>query len=201
MHGLGPTRTRVLLLLQSTSSPLTVGAVAGELDLHKNSARFHLDALVEAGYAERSTEPSGRTGRPPLLYAATSESPTVSNEHLLQLTNVLLSEFVATDDNGAERAREAGRRWGLKSREVTPQSVDALGEQWGHRGFGVQTRDDALVFTRCPFRDAIDDEQMPLVCALHQGLLDGFVEESPLNVGELQVGPRECHAALHATAS
>lgn len=194
MHGLGPTRTRVLSLLQSACDPLTVGAVAEELELHKNSARFHLDALVDAGYAERSTEPSGRTGRPPLLYTATSESPTISNAHLLELTTVLLDEFVAREPDGAEQALAAGRRWGRDTRDEP--TVEGLKDQLARRGFGVQQEGDELVFTRCPFREAISPEQLPMVCAVHQGLLDGFVEDSAIQIGTIAVGPRTCRATL-----
>lgn len=194
MHGLGPTRTRVLSLLQSTSDPLTVGAVADELELHKNSARFHLDALVDAGYAQRSTEPSGRTGRPPLLYTATSEAPTITNAHLLELTTVLLDEFVAGEEDGAERALAAGRRWGRQTQGEP--TVEALKDQLARRGFGVLQDGDELTFTRCPFRDSIAPEQMHLVCAVHQGLLDGFVEGSDIEVGDIEVGPRTCRVRL-----
>ncbi|GAA4891688.1 helix-turn-helix domain-containing protein [Tessaracoccus lubricantis] len=200
MHGLGPTRSRVLSLLQSTSGPLTVGAVANQLDLHKNSARFHLDALVEAGFAERATQSSGRTGRPPLLYSATSESPTIGNQHLLELANVLLGEFVAPESDGTERARHAGRTWGAKSREPEQLDLEGLKTHLGQRGFGVAQTSDGLAFTRCPFRDVIDAEQLPLVCSVHQGLLDGITEGSRFTVGRLEVGPRVCRATLTVDA-
>lgn len=200
MHGLGPTRTRVLSLLQSASNPLTVGAVSDELELHKNSARFHLDALAEAGFAERSTEPSGRTGRPPLLYSATNESPAISNQHLLELTNVLLSEFATAQDDAAERARRAGASWGQQSHGGEPLDIEGLKNHLGRRGFGVQAKDSTLTFTRCPFRGMIDPGQLPLVCSIHQGLLDGMTENSHLTVGTLQVGPTACHATLGVAA-
>lgn len=201
MHGLGPTRTRVLSLLQSTSGPLTVGEVAAELELHKNSARFHLDALVDAGFAERSTQPSGRTGRPPLLYTATDESPTIGNAHLLELTNVLLGEFVAPSDDATQRARVAGFNWGSATREADAEpTVDLVLERLGRRGFGVMENDGDLTFTRCPFREVISEEQLPLVCAIHQGLLEGFVTGSTIEVGPIDVGPRMCHATLTVTS-
>ncbi|OMG57299.1 metalloregulator ArsR/SmtB family transcription factor [Tessaracoccus sp. ZS01] len=201
MHGLGPTRTRVLSLLQSASGPLTVGAVAQQLDLHKNSARFHLDALVDSGFAERSTEPSGRTGRPPLLYSATSESPTIGNTHLLELANALLGEFVAPESDGPERARHAGRIWGARSRDPEALGIEGLKAHLSQRGFGVLTTEDTLTFTRCPFREVIDVDQLPLVCSVHQGLLDGITEGSRFTVGHLEVGPRVCRAALSVDAT
>lgn len=200
MHGLGPTRTRVLSLLQSRNDRLTVGAVANELELHKNSARFHLDGLVEAGYAERSTEPSGRTGRPPLLYTATNEAPTISNAHLLELTTVLLDEFAHSDDTGVERARRAGRRWGARTRNSAVPTVEALKAELAQRGFAMQDDPGQLTFTRCPFREEVDAHHLPLVCAIHQGLLDGFLEGSAIEVGPLRPGPRHCQASVTVAA-
>lgn len=198
MHGLGPTRTRVLSLLQSASDPLTVGTVAAALELHKNSARFHLDALVAAGYATRTAEPNGRTGRPPLLYAPTDESPTVSNQHLLELATALLDEFASGPDAGEERARRAGERWGRQARGTEEPTLAALKGHLARRGFGVHDDEDQLTFTRCPFRDIVSEDQLPMVCAVHQGLLEGFVEGSALRVGQLDVGPRVCTAAIPA---
>lgn len=201
MHGLGPTRTRVLSLLQSSSEPLTVGAVADELGLHKNSARFHLDALVTADFAERTTEPSGRTGRPPLLYTATDGSPTIGNTHLLELTNVLLTEFVATSQAGHERAHLAGRAWGKVTATAPPTDVAELKVNLAQRGFGVAEHDDLLTFTRCPFRDVVSPGQLPLVCQIHQGLLEGITDGTTISVGAIDVGERFCHAQLTVAAS
>ena len=41
---------------------------------------------------------------------------------------------------------------------------------------------------------------MPLVCAIHQGFLDGYLEASgaELEAGELQVGPEVCTATVTA---
>src|SRR4051794_5451401 len=41
---LGERRTQVLAALRGANAPLTVGAVAGQVGLHANTARFHLDA-------------------------------------------------------------------------------------------------------------------------------------------------------------
>lgn len=200
MHGLGPTRTRVLALLQAGDGPQGVGSVADALSLHRNSARFHLDALVEAGFAERSTLPSGRSGRPPLLYAATTSSPVIGNAHLLELSKALLTEFTDPTETMAVRAISAGRRWGG---DVQASIVDVatLKAQLVQRGFGVQTTDEEILFTRCPFREQFDQQQLPLVCAMHEGMITGFVEGSDIEVGPIRIGPRQCSAALGSRSS
>jgi predicted ArsR family transcriptional regulator len=73
---LGESRTRVLAALRATGAPLAVGAVADRVGLHPNTARFHLDALVEAGLADRAAEERRRPGRPRALYSArTGDGP------------------------------------------------------------------------------------------------------------------------------
>jgi DNA-binding MarR family transcriptional regulator len=52
-----PSRARGLALLRAAGSPLGVHEVAGHTGLHPNTARFHLDGLVEAGLATREPRP------------------------------------------------------------------------------------------------------------------------------------------------
>jgi predicted ArsR family transcriptional regulator len=64
---LGRSRADVLDMLRAADNPLGVRDVAQQTGLHPNTARFHLEALVEAGLAERETEdretPGSVTGR------------------------------------------------------------------------------------------------------------------------------------------
>ncbi|WIY81979.1 helix-turn-helix domain-containing protein [Propionimicrobium sp. PCR01-08-3] len=196
-HGLGPTRAKVLGLLEGTTQPVTVSEVANELDLHKNAARFHLDALVEAGFAHRAPIPTGSQGRPPQGYMATSEAPSVTSTHLLELTQLLLRHFVATSPDAIAVAEDAGREWGdsVAGRDTPPDQVlDELTSSLADRGFGVVRENSTLRFIRCPFRSAIPPEQLPLVCAIHRGFIEGFVRASQrdMPVGQLKVGKRIC---------
>ena len=140
-HGLGPTRARVLTLLQGSVEPVSVVQVATELDMHKNSARFHLDGLVEAGYADRVVATPHAPGRPPLVYAATSTSPTMSNIHLLELIGVLLDEVQSRGAEAEADCLQAGRRWGARMAEPDTSAErvpEELAEHLTQRGFGVQ---------------------------------------------------------------
>jgi predicted ArsR family transcriptional regulator len=202
-HGLGPTRARVLSLLQGATAPLSVNDLATELGLHRNSARFHLDALVSAGYAERAVVASGAQGRPPLLYAATQASPTLGSTHLLELADVLLAHVSATSPDPVAATRTAGCAWGAQVADDGLPACDLVPELTRHlaeRGFGTELDGDTLTFRRCPFRGAVGGSRMPLVCAIHQGFLDGYLEASgaELEAGELQVGPEVCTATVTA---
>ena len=52
----GESRSRVLAALLDAGRPLDVTEVARLVGLHVNTARFHLDGLVEAGAADREVE-------------------------------------------------------------------------------------------------------------------------------------------------
>ena len=201
-HGLGPTRTRVLGLLQSATAPVSVADVADQLGLHRNSARFHLEGLRDSGYAVSAAAPVGQAGRPPLLYAATSDSPNVSNSHLMELAEVLIQNFVATLPDGSRLAEQAGRNWGTSMvDDEDPQPGSAVDGLVGHladRGFGTVAVGHELTFTRCPFRAEVGLRELPIVCAIHQGFVDGYLEAtaSGLKAGRIDVGPRLCHLAL-----
>ena len=202
-HGLGPTRTRVLAVLQSSAGPVSVADVADQLGLHRNSARFHLEGLRDAGYAVSAAAPLGQAGRPPLLFAATSDSPNVSNSHLMELAEVLIQHFVATLPDGSLLAERAGRSWGASMIDDEPDAldpVDGLVEHLAERGFGTVAVGHELTFTRCPFRAEVGPQELPIVCAIHQGFVEGYLEAagSPLEAGRIDVGPRLCHLALHA---
>ena len=202
-HGLGPTRARVLSLLQGATAPQSVSDIAEELGLHRNSARFHLDALVTAGYAERAVVTSGAQGRPPLLYAATQASPTLSSTHLLELTDVLLSHVRDISPDAEASTRDAGRLWGARvavDGMAPDEVVDELTRHLAERGFGTERDGDTLTFRRCPFRDTVGGKRLPLVCAIHQGVLDGYLDATGagLEAGELEVNPSTCTVTIHA---
>ena len=201
-HGLGPTRARVLALLQSAAAPLSVADVADELGLHKNSARFHLEGLREAGYVDCTTGATGHLGRPPLLFTATSDSPNVTNSHLMELTQVLIRSFVSSLPDASRLAEEAGRSWGREvSDDTEPASdvLDGLVAQLAERGFGTIRGEDALTFTRCHFRPEVGLAELPVVCAIHQGFIDGYLDScgGTHSADRIQVGPRLCHLDLH----
>lgn len=101
--------------------------------------------------------------------------------HLLELADTLLAH-IATSSADPEGAMEAaGHSWGqgLPDPELPEDGVvEAMAEHLAERGFGTTCEADTLTFTRCPFRGTVSDERMPLVCAMHKGLLTGYLEES-----------------------
>ncbi|MDO5092196.1 MAG: helix-turn-helix domain-containing protein [Propionibacteriaceae bacterium] len=203
-HGLGPTRARVLALLQTSATPLTISEIAERLGLHQNSSRFHLEALVSTGYANRVQAETGAPGRPPMRYHATTESPELHHTHLLELTQTLLGQLSQLTPDPAASATEAGRSWG---RQITPKTTSAPGEpeliitdligHLGERGFTTTRDEQGLCFPRCPFRGAIRPDLLPLVCAVHQGFLEGYLEDTGVGCDQLRIGPQLCQVRLN----
>src|ERR1019366_3122468 len=67
---LGQRRADVLALLRAAGSPVGVREVADQTGLHPNTARFHLDALVDAGLVTRAPRARTVPGRPSMAYQA-----------------------------------------------------------------------------------------------------------------------------------
>jgi predicted ArsR family transcriptional regulator len=121
----GGTRGRVLDVLRATDGPLGVQDVAAALRLHPNTARYHLDALVELGLATREPGERGHAGRPRMVYRASGEA---TGRRSYRLLAEMLTALIATRLPDAEQAAlEAGRTWGRYLGEAPApwQDVDA----------------------------------------------------------------------------
>lgn len=201
-HGLGPTRARVLRFLLAQHGYSSVAEIASALSLHANTIRFHLEALTKLGYvAEKREEPKGQ-GRPRRMYCATQEAPEVDTSHLRDLTQVLLRHIVASTAHPKQVTEEIGHSWGKDLAHASQQDLrsltdsapgSALDELISHTremGFdGAQTGEHTVTFTSCPYR-AINQPMLSNICAIHFGLLRGFLDEAdaPVELRELTPG-------------
>lgn len=184
-HGLGRTCAQVLQLLQSSTQPLTVVEIAESMHLHKNSVRFHLDSLIEMGFASRSKEHTGAQGRPRLAYFAAEDSPIMKDESLLDLFQVILRNFVMPLPDAEARAHDAGVSWGANiaaqeapSRKGANQ-LESVGAMMTEQGFTCRRDGDSITFTRCPYLlAAVDEAEMVAICALHHGMVTGYVNHN-----------------------
>lgn len=207
---LGASRARTLEVLQDAGRPLGVQEVADLVDLHPNTARVHLDALVDAGLASREREERDTPGRPRTVYAAAPGEAQVGQRNYRLLSEILTSMLSATLPQPGRASLEAGRAWGryLSQRPVPFQEVDA--EETVDRllgvlaeiGFDPERSADAKELVRlrhCPFRE-VAKEHRDVVCAIHLGLMQGALSEmeSPLTADRLDpfVEPALCVAHL-----
>jgi predicted ArsR family transcriptional regulator len=202
-------RARVLAVLQEAGGPVSVSDVAKRVGLHSNTARFHLDALVEAGMAERAAEDREQPGRPRNLYTARAESARLGRRSYRLLAEILTSYIAAETPRPAQAGLEAGNAWGRYLAERPPpfQQVDAdsaLDQLVGALetiGFEPEAtasgRSRQILLHHCPFLETAE-EHRDVVCAIHLGLMQGLLAElkAPVNTDRLDpfVAPNLCVA-------
>lgn len=109
---LGQRRADVLEVLRSAGTPLRVREVARRTGVHANTARFHLDALVEAGLATKEVLARAAPGRPSFGYAAADHTPPAGHRQYRLLAEMLSSLIEGLLPDPGQAAAEAGREWG-----------------------------------------------------------------------------------------
>ena len=193
---------------------MSAAAAAEVSGLHLNTARYHLDALVGEGLAQRVSEPRTVPGRPRILYTARGPMPGPRSFGLLAQ---MLTGLVASLDDSGQSAVEAGTSWGrhLIERAAPSERVDAedatdrLTTVLDAIGFKPETRVTSegaeIRLHHCPFRE-VAEKHVHIVCGLHLGLMQGALGElrAPLEATSLDtfVTPQLCVAHLRkATAT
>ncbi|MFC6703755.1 helix-turn-helix transcriptional regulator [Flexivirga alba] len=208
---LGDSRAQVLAALQSRSDPVSVLMVARQVGLHPNTARFHLDHLVEQGLAARETEQRDAPGRPRTLYRASSESTRTGRRSYRLLAEILTSYLSTQTPQASAAAEQAGKAWGkfltdrpAPFREVdTATAIRQLTEVLDDIGFAPQAdtgpSDPRILLHHCPFRE-VAEEHPDVACAVHLGLMRGVLSElkAPVEATALEpfVEPNLCVARL-----
>jgi predicted ArsR family transcriptional regulator len=210
---LGRSRADVLDMLRTAEGPLGVRDVAQRMGLHQNTARFHLEALVEAGLATRETEGRETPGRPRISYRAVAGGPAGQRRYRL-LAEMLTTLIAGTMPEPAGAAEEAGREWGAYLTEQPPpyerltaaEAVAKLTAIMAELGFAPQPEDDGgrqyrLCLRQCPFRE-VAQRHRDVICSLHLGLIRGALARlrAPLSADNLSpfVEPSLCVAHLSA---
>ncbi len=210
---LGPSRAQVLDLLRAVGSPLGVQQVADRTGLHPNTARFHLDGLVEAGLASREPQPRATPGRPSMAYSATGDGGPAGARRYRLLAEMLTSLVTGMMPDPGKAAVEAGREWGGYLTEQSPpyqrpsagEAVERLTMIMEKLGFAPQAEANGmryrLCLRHCPFREVAQQHQ-DIVCALHLGLMQGALAQmrAPVTADKLEpfAEPNLCVAHLTA---
>jgi predicted ArsR family transcriptional regulator len=211
----GTRRAEVLGLLRQSERPLSAAEVADASGLHLNTARFHLDALVDDGLADRTAEPRDVPGRPRILYSAQGPVPGPRSYALLA---EMLTGLVASLKDHEPAATEAGRAWGqhLVERPAPSERInasdavarlnrvlDAIGFE-PEAGPGKTKKETVIRLHHCPFRE-VAQRHTDVVCALHLGLLQGALSalHAPVEATTLEpfVRPNLCVARLRTTTA
>ena len=208
---LGQSRAHVLDLLRAAGSPAGVRDIADQAGLHPNTARFHLDALVDAGLAARAPKERTTPGRPSMAYRAVAGGETMGRRRYRLLAEMLTSLIAGMLPKPGEAAGEAGREWGRYLTEPPPpyqrldagEAVERLTATLAEIGFAPEAVTDGtqyqLRLRQCPFREVAENHQ-DVVCQLHLGLMRGALAQmrAPVTADRLQpfAEPSLCIAYL-----
>jgi predicted ArsR family transcriptional regulator len=190
------TRYAIYLEIARAASPLSTTNVADALDLHPNTVRPHLERMREVGLLQVETESRGEVGRPQHRYSLAPDAPSLGFEPpAMPLMSRLLLGVAAAAGASRDEAVEIGRQQGraaaaaIEAAAVVAELDDpedraavciaALVDELARVGFDPAVGDDGdgvvVGFTRCPFAELAETNPQ-LVCNLHRGLVEGFVE-------------------------
>jgi predicted ArsR family transcriptional regulator len=182
---MSPSRAALLETLRAQAEPSTLTVLARAAGLHQNTVRDHLDALVDAGLATRSSAPPSGRGRPAWLYQATRADPEAASEYA-GLAAALASAIHQRSTSPVQDALVAGHTWGhdLARASPAPPGRSATAARRGvvellaDLGFAPEadSRTAKVRLTRCPLLDAA--QRYPdVVCGVHLGLAQGALAE------------------------
>lgn len=105
-----PAQRRVLEVVEGAGQPISSAEVAKTLKLHPNTAREHLDALLNAGLVTTLPLRTGKRGRPTLLYSVTTLDPNqILSTYLDVITATAIS--LAEGSDGVAQAIAVGKNW------------------------------------------------------------------------------------------
>lgn len=171
---------------------MDIAELAAQVGLHRNTAREHLDRLVDVRLVERTTLPTGARGRPGMRYRALPQPENAVGRGHAQLARALVDQISDMPDALAV-AVDAGDRWG-RAMAVDGRPVDPVGrlvEFLDDTGFAPQrsTGPGAPIgLRRCPF-GALAKERSDVVCGVHLGLMRGVLAEFGVPVDGLHLEP------------
>ena len=206
-------RTHIIQVLRDSKTPMSAVQVGQAVGIHQNSARYHLESLVESGLAGRQTKVTNRRGRRQVLY--TGVLPNQAHERAQGyrlLSQILTGLIVAKCPDVGANLYDVGLEWGgyLTSRplpfetlaedEIDRRVMDKLDALWFAPELLASPRPH-MVLHNCPFAETVA-AYPGLVCQLHVGMINGSLAElrSPQRVVELQpsLEDHRCRAWLGA---
>ncbi|HYD09879.1 MAG TPA: helix-turn-helix domain-containing protein [Acidimicrobiales bacterium] len=186
------TRYAIYLEIARAAMPRSTAAVAESLGLHPNTVRPHLERMRDVGLLEVESQRRGEVGRPQHLWSIAPDAPSLGFEPpaMPMLARMLVGVAAAAGagpDEAAAIGREQGRAVGAEAAAVVAELDDpddraavclaALVDELARMGFDPAVAEDGaeVAFARCPFAE-LAQQHPQLVCHLHRGLIEGFVD-------------------------
>jgi predicted ArsR family transcriptional regulator len=183
------TRYAIYLELARSPVPRSTAEVAESLGLHVNTVRPQMERMREVGLLEVAPDHRGSPGRPQHRYSPAADAPALGLEPptFPALARMLVG-VVARGGADVEDVLAAGREQGATEAGGATAGdvaacVAALERVLARYGFDPETVPDdvgggaTIGFAHCPFRE-LAEAQPALVCGLHRGLIEGFVDAS-----------------------
>jgi predicted ArsR family transcriptional regulator len=189
-------RAAVLATLKDAGGSMTIASIAEHLGVHPNTVRFHLEALVADGRAERVEPDQRRPGRPPLLFRAVRRMDP-GGPRRYELLAEILAVSLAGDRNADTKARAAGHMWARRVAQPvsrppnSEESTDRLVHLLADLGFDPQRQEEQngqrIGLRHCPFLEVAHGASA-VVCNVHLGLMQGALEtwDAPITVDRLE---------------
>lgn len=196
-------------VLRDSGEPMSIVQIATDLDVHPNTARFHLQALVEAERVEKVETDQAVAGRPPLMFrAAPGMDPAGPRRY--ELLAEILVHGIADGPNARTRAVEVGRSWGqallgperTEGRADIADSVEHLVGVLDDLGFSPAISSagerGALELRHCPFLE-LARYRSDVVCPIHLGIMQGALSawNAPVTVVQLDPYPEPDRCLAH----
>lgn len=183
------TRYAIYLEIARSASPLATADIASSLGLHPNTVRPHLERMRDVGLLDVRVDVRTGRGRPQHLYSVAADAPSLGLEPPVFPTLArMLLRLAETAGLDAEDAADAGREQGHveSTRCKVDGDVERMVDHLARFGFDpeiVSDDDDSFTvcFSNCPFAD-LARANPDLICSLHRGILEGFVDDSSLSV-------------------
>ncbi|MGH9226831.1 MAG: helix-turn-helix transcriptional regulator [Acidimicrobiales bacterium] len=177
------TRYAIYLELARSQAPRSTSEIADTLGLHPNTVRPHLERMREVGLLAVEVDNRGSVGRPQHRYSLADGAPSLGFEPPAYPTLAhMLVQAALNAGISPEAAAVAARAEGRERASRAPRKgcVAALTGALAELGFdpAVATEGDlaTIAFTHCPYQE-LAESHPDLVCNLHRGLIEGFVEE------------------------
>jgi predicted ArsR family transcriptional regulator len=175
------TRYAIYLELARSPRPLATAEVAETLGLHPNTVRPHLERMRDVGLLDVETDTRGSVGRPQHRYSPAADAPALGLEPpAFPVLARMLLRMATAAGVAAEDAIDAGWEQGSEASARRAGTCEAaLLAELADLGFDPAAVEDdggaTIAFTRCPFQE-LAEANPDLVCSLHRGLVEGFVD-------------------------
>jgi predicted ArsR family transcriptional regulator len=195
-------RVEILRLVRAEPG-LSAADVAARTGLHLNTARTHLDRLVDAGVLVKARASAGAPGRPAWRYRAVADDPAPAPYR--SLAAALLENLGGPGGDSRAAAGKVGESWGRSLAASVPPAepvakmltvLTGLGFDPVRQPADAAGPDTATVvhLRTCPFLDLVG-QNPDAMCELHAGVVRGALRQAGEADGDVTLEPFGAPAA------